>query len=295
MAKKFEIFISYRRKGGYDIAKLVYDRLRLDGYSVFFDIDTLRSGSFDKELEKMVKKCRDFVLILSAGIFDRLSKKGYSEEDDWVRQEISCAYDSNKNIVPLIQEGFNFPENLPADIKDSIGRKNTLELNPRHFEATYEKMKESFLVSKPRWAVRHKKSIKNFFIAVFLAFAVYLSFKAYSYHQEALEAIRTEAEQNEQNLMRITDSIKTIADSIKTVMDSIRITSELERKLLTDSISRAVIDSINKVPLRARTVSAPAPAPVPAKAAPAKPAPAKTAPAKTTQQKSSKTTQRSTK
>jgi len=297
MSKKFEIFISYRRKGGYDTAKLFYDRLRLDGYSVFFDIDTvstLRSGNFDKELEVRVKKCRDFILILSSGVFDRVSKKGYNEEDDWVRQEINHALKNNKNIVPLIQEGFKFPDDLPADVRDDICKKNSLELQPQHFEATYERMKESFLLSKPRWAVRNYKYIKNSIIGAVLAIAVYSFFMAYSFHQKQVEVIKAEAEQNEQNLTRTTDSIKAVMDSMKAVMDSIRITSEYERKLLIDSISRAVVDSINKVPpaIRAKAVTS---APVKTASAPAKTAPAKTAPAKTTQQKSSKTTPRSKK
>jgi hypothetical protein len=314
MAGNFKIFISYRRKGGYDIAKLVYDRLRLDGYSVFFDIDTLRSGSFDKELEKRVKKCKDFILILSSGIFDRLSKKGYDENEDWVRQEINSALQANKNIIPLVQDDFAFPEVLPADIKD-ISRKNSLELSPKHFEATYERMKESFLLSKPRWTVRHKKHIKNFFIITILAFIAYLSVMAYNYHQKEVETIKAAAEQN---LVRITDSIKTLTDSI-------RITNELEKKRLIDSISRAILDSIDKNSLvPEETVNTPAKiapeeiAPketasvktMPTKSAPAKSAPtkstsAKTAPAKststksasakTTPQKTSKKTPRSTK
>jgi hypothetical protein len=49
---KFKIFISYRRKGGYDTAKLIYERLKMDGYSVSFDLDTLENGNFGNELEK---------------------------------------------------------------------------------------------------------------------------------------------------------------------------------------------------------------------------------------------------
>ncbi len=64
---KYDIFISYRRKGGYDSAKLLYDRLRIDGYNVSFDIDTLVNGDFDTELEQRVADCKDFLLILRRG------------------------------------------------------------------------------------------------------------------------------------------------------------------------------------------------------------------------------------
>ncbi len=39
---EFDIFISYRRDGGYETAKHLYDLLTRDGYKVSFDLDTLR-------------------------------------------------------------------------------------------------------------------------------------------------------------------------------------------------------------------------------------------------------------
>ena len=37
---KYDIFISYRRKGGYETAKHLYDLFSKDGYRVSFDLDT---------------------------------------------------------------------------------------------------------------------------------------------------------------------------------------------------------------------------------------------------------------
>ena len=64
METKHNIFISYRRDGGYDTAKHLYDLLTRDGYSVSFDIDTLRNGDFDVELLKRIDECTDFILVL---------------------------------------------------------------------------------------------------------------------------------------------------------------------------------------------------------------------------------------
>ena len=44
---KYDVFISYRRDGGYETAKHLYDLLSREGYSVSFDIDTLRNCDFD--------------------------------------------------------------------------------------------------------------------------------------------------------------------------------------------------------------------------------------------------------
>jgi len=187
-SKKFDIFISYRRKGGYDTAKLIYDRLRMDGYSVSFDIDTLVNGNFDVELEQRVNDCKDFLLVLSPGIFDRffVSNEDYDPENDWVRREIVCALKTNKNIVPLALEGFVFPKSLPPEVKE-IKNKNAIDLYPKYFEAAYEKIK-SFLISKPSWLVRHKKKIISCAAIMLLIFVTSLYFAISKKDLELLEA-----------------------------------------------------------------------------------------------------------
>jgi len=50
---KYDVFISYRRKGGFETAKHRFALLTKDGYTVCFDLDTLREGDFDKALLTM--------------------------------------------------------------------------------------------------------------------------------------------------------------------------------------------------------------------------------------------------
>lgn len=201
---KYDIFLSYRRKGGYDTAKLLYDRLRMDGYSVSFDIDTLVNGNFDVELEQRVMNCKDFLLVLSPGIFDRFleTNPDYDPENDWVRREIACALAENKNVVPLFMEGFSFPKTLPDNVKD-ITRKNALDLNPKYFEAAYEKMK-SFLISKPSWGVRHKNKIMTAIAIIAIAVGSYFYF---DYAQQGQIA-----QEKQMEMQRYKDSI----DSVRT-------------------------------------------------------------------------------
>jgi hypothetical protein len=257
MAENFKIFISYRRKGGYDIAKLIYDRLRLDGYSVFFDIDVLENGNFDNELEKRVKKCKDFILILSPNIFERFTEKDYDAEGDWVRQEIVVALKTNKNIVPLVLDNFKYPKILPDDVKD-ISRKNSVPLSPKHFEASYSKMKESFLLTKPRWMIRNGRRIRNFIISVFLTLFVALLFGLYYYYLKA-EYAQKEVESlkaaNEQETARLVDSMKIANELIMSrVADSMRMATELEKMRMSDSIHNARRPEAITAP---QTVSAP--------------------------------------
>ena len=72
--KKYDIFISYRRVGGYETAKHLFDLLSRDGFSVSFDIDTLRNGDFDTAIYSIIDSCKDFIIILSPGIFERSVK-----------------------------------------------------------------------------------------------------------------------------------------------------------------------------------------------------------------------------
>ncbi|MDR2584260.1 MAG: toll/interleukin-1 receptor domain-containing protein [Fibromonadaceae bacterium] len=227
--KKFEIFISYRRKGGYDTAKLLYDRLRIDGYSVFFDIDTLEKGDFDNELEQRVYDCEDFLLVLSPRIFDRFFDPEYDPKDDWVRQEIKCALESSKNIVPLALDGFVYPKSLPEDVR-SIAKKNSIDLNPKHFEGAYAQMKQKFLISKPRWTTRNRKLLISLFSIVLLGIAAF-----------ACSLLLNISEQNKQKDLQLQAAQKDLQLQTERIAaqyaDSIRI------------IAQRAADSIKNTPL----------------------------------------------
>jgi hypothetical protein len=246
MSVKFDIFISYRRKGGYNTAKLLYDRLRMDGYSVSFDIDTLEKGDFDKELEARVKGCKDFLVVLSSEIFDRFYNPEYDPKDDWVRLEIACALSENKNIVPLVLDGFDWPKNpLPSDVK-AITRKNSIDLNPKHFEDAYSTLKRRFLDSQPHWTVRHKKKMIGVFSLAVLAAAAFLYFaisKEISEIAQQKDSLAREM-QIKDSITQIQDSIIRYRDSIKQYQDSIR-QVRLERRR-QDSIRQ---DSLIRIAL----------------------------------------------
>ena len=139
----YDIFISYRRDGGAETAKHLRDILTAKGYSVFFDTDSLRSGAFNQELLNVIRNCTDFILILSPNALDRCVNDG-----DWVRQEIACALENNKNIIPIMSGKFTFPEKLPDDI-DNVRWKNGIAVNIEYFDAMVEKLL-SFLQSKPK-------------------------------------------------------------------------------------------------------------------------------------------------
>ena len=141
----YDIFISYRRKGGYETAKHLYDLLSRDGYSVSFDIDTLRNGDFDVELLKRVEECTDFVLILNQGAFDRTIDPNFDPKKDWLRQELAHALKLGKNVIPIMLSGFTeFPDNLPADVA-RVQKKNGPKYDQYYFDGFYNKLIDVFL------------------------------------------------------------------------------------------------------------------------------------------------------
>ena len=86
MKKGYDIFISYRRDGGESTAKILRDKLTELGYSVFFDVESLRSGDFNTKLYSVIEECSDFLLVLSPGALDRCRTV-----DDWERRAIDHA------------------------------------------------------------------------------------------------------------------------------------------------------------------------------------------------------------
>lgn len=140
METKFDIFISYRREGGYEVAKHIKDLLTHDGYAVSFDMDNLVNGDFNKEIFKRISECEDFIIILDANAF-KSTIEGREKQKDWLRMELSEALDKEKNFIPVMLEGFNnFPENLPNDIAE-VRFKNGPKYTKDYFDAFYEKLK----------------------------------------------------------------------------------------------------------------------------------------------------------
>lgn len=167
---KYDIFISYRREGGYDTAKHLYDLLTRDGYRVSFDIDTLRNGDFDVSLLKRIEECRDFILIIDAHAFDRTLNPKFDPRKDWLRQELAYAIKKGKNIIPIFLNGVKgFPDNLPVDIS-AVAKKNGPEYNRYYFNDFYETIKTRFLSSKP------KNKIRRIAVMLILAIVIMMGF-----------------------------------------------------------------------------------------------------------------------
>lgn len=144
MKKKYDIFISYRRTS-YDTANLIATRLKAAGYSVFFDVETLRSGKFNEQLFEVIQQCKDFLLVLPPGALDRCVN-----EDDWVRQEVMCAISSKKNIIPILLNGFIWPDTMPLGMEELKDYQALTASSIEYFDLSIERLRKQYLHSKSR-------------------------------------------------------------------------------------------------------------------------------------------------
>ncbi|XP_078404396.1 NAD(+) hydrolase SARM1 [Cetorhinus maximus] len=133
-----DVFISYRRATGSQLASLLKVHLQLRGFSVFIDVEKLEAGKFDDKLCQSVKKAKNFVLVLSANALDRCI--GDTEMKDWVHREIVMAMNSKKNIVP-VADNFTWPEldSLPEDMR-GILKFNSIMWSHEYQDASIEKI-----------------------------------------------------------------------------------------------------------------------------------------------------------
>ena len=137
----FDIFISYRREGGGATAGRINDMLTADGYSVSYDVDTLREGRFDRQLLERIEQCQDFILVVDKNCFVRTIDPNTDPQDDWLWQELSYALKLKKNIIPVLLAGADFPKHLPDDI-NSVRFHNGPKCIHEYFDSFYGKLKD---------------------------------------------------------------------------------------------------------------------------------------------------------
>uniref|UniRef100_A0A4W3IV79 NAD(+) hydrolase SARM1 n=1 Tax=Callorhinchus milii TaxID=7868 RepID=A0A4W3IV79_CALMI len=133
-----DVFISYRRTTGSQLASLLKVHLQLRGFSVFIDVEKLEAGKFEDKLIQSVKKAKNFVLVLSEKALDKCM--GDTEMKDWVHKEIVMAMNSGKNIVP-VTDHFTWPDSrsLPEDMR-GILKFNGIMWCHEYQDATIEKI-----------------------------------------------------------------------------------------------------------------------------------------------------------
>ena len=164
---KVDLFISYRRDGGVDYARMIYLELRRRGYNVFFDYNSLRDGKFNDAIFKAIDQCEYFILVLTNEALSRCANAS-----DWVREEICYALKNRKPIVPICPSGHirDWPAELPQCLESLRNIQiSTLQLDDL-FEKSFDKVVEDRfenlrpLVKESSLDFEGKSSDRTFFL-----------------------------------------------------------------------------------------------------------------------------------
>lgn len=170
---KYDVFISYRREGGVEIASAVKNYLEERGFRAFFDYESLKSGTFDTQIYQEIDNCVVIVVILPPHALDCCVNEG-----DWLRLELERGMLKKKRIIPLMLKGFEWPDSteLPESLRD-LPRYNGIErvINPsdtNHFDGDMNKLVELIESAdtkrKPLYLIRRSKMWLIVFAAVLL-------------------------------------------------------------------------------------------------------------------------------
>lgn len=135
---KHDVFISYRREGGSDIAREIQLALKAKKIHAFLDVNEVQGGSFDEYHMDKISKAPNFVLILSPSCLDRCN-----QPDDQYSKEITQAVKTDRRIVPVFLPGFKRPQKeseFSEEINKALGYQNVEYIGHRHFNVMIDEL-----------------------------------------------------------------------------------------------------------------------------------------------------------
>lgn len=109
--QKHGIFINHRHNHRL-LAGRIYDFFLGKGMEPFLDVYSLQQGHYQTELSEQIKNAPYFLCVLTKGALDDL------DENDVYYKEIETAFDSEREILVIISEDFEFPKELPPKISE---------------------------------------------------------------------------------------------------------------------------------------------------------------------------------
>ena len=137
--ENFDIFISYRRSDGKNMARMITETLKGKNYRCFLDFDRLQGGKFDDKIKQAIKDAPIFIAVMTPDYLVR-PKKDKEEEnqnEDWVYKEIEFAEKNDKYIITINCNGQieSIPNEVPANISQALSAHTFAEV---HDGQTYE-------------------------------------------------------------------------------------------------------------------------------------------------------------
>jgi hypothetical protein len=149
------VFLSYRRTN-IPWALAIFQNLTQHGYDVFFDYNGIASGDFERVILGNITARAHFLVLLTPSALERCD-----DPADWLRREIETALESQRNIVPVMLDGFDFgTPKISSQLTGSLApvkHYNGLSIPPEYFLEAMERLRGRYL-NVPLAAVLHPAS-----------------------------------------------------------------------------------------------------------------------------------------
>lgn len=135
---EYDVFISYRRKGGSEKAQLVKSEIKQRGIGeerIFLDTHSLHDGDFEQKIKVAIEQSKSVVVIISNGCFDEI------KDTDYWYMEIKEALQLGKNIVPVFFDGITSFANqiIPQELQE-LTKKNAVTYHHEYANAAFDKL-----------------------------------------------------------------------------------------------------------------------------------------------------------
>lgn len=128
------VFISYRRSDAMYQARLMRFFMKEQEVSVFLDTEINRSQSFPEELERKIKSCEDYVLLVSE---DACTYRSASPSGDWLFKEIRFAVEAYQQKKAKNPKGSDMKLHLTAVNAEILSKFIHMEV-PDEFKEAHE-------------------------------------------------------------------------------------------------------------------------------------------------------------
>lgn len=137
------VFICYRHADeGWALA--VYNMLRQRGFDVFIDYLGIGSGSFEREILENIASRAHFLVLMTPHALDRVGEPG-----DWMRREVEHAIELQRNVIPILLDGFDFTSQEVAPRLtgklSALPKFNGLQVPKGYFEAAMDRLERQYL------------------------------------------------------------------------------------------------------------------------------------------------------
>lgn len=140
------IFISYRRDTGSDIANIIKVNVESKStYTCFLDTSDLLSGNYYSELDPHIKGCEAILVIISENHIER-----YTRENDICLKELELALENNKKVIVVtklereeVRRIVNSTEKLPKSVKELLNNNIIYMKNGNAIDEPIKKIIES--------------------------------------------------------------------------------------------------------------------------------------------------------